>query len=131
MTARIDVVVGNTQHGSDSVSVLLGKADGTFKPARELQGGGPLNGVAVGDFDNDGNLDIVIISGFQSTAGISALLGKGDGIFQAAKNYSVPAGVDVVAVGDFNGDNHLDVAVTNSSVSGLVSVLPGNGNGTL
>ena len=35
----------------------------------------------------------------------------------------------LVAVGDFNGDGNLDLAVANE-VSGTVAVLLGNGNGT-
>jgi FG-GAP repeat protein len=49
--------------------------------------------------------------------------------FQAAGNYAVGAGPRSVAMGDFNGDGKLDLAVANQN-SNDVSVLLGNGDGT-
>src|SRR5207245_3543929 len=59
-------------------------------------------------------------------------LGNGDGTFQAAR--SVYFGVNgarlwYIAVGDFNGDGKLDLAVTDNA-NNTVSVLLGNGDGT-
>jgi hypothetical protein len=52
--------------------------------------------------------------------------------FQSPVAYptGAPAPNDV-ALGDLNGDGHLDVIVANSDVSGTVAVLLGNGDGTL
>jgi hypothetical protein len=58
------------------------------------------------------------------------LLGNGDGTFQAARNFAAGIYPESVAVGDFNGDGTLDLAVANNTVSGTVSVLLGNGDGT-
>ncbi len=60
---------------------------------------------------------------------MTVLLGNGDGTFPFKLTYSVGNGPDHVAVGDFNGDGHLDLAVTNYSDNTVV-VLLGNGNGT-
>jgi hypothetical protein len=49
--------------------------------------------------------------------------------FQAMVNYPVGPSPSSVAVGDFNGDGILDLAVANAG-SGNVSVLLGNGDGT-
>jgi hypothetical protein len=57
-------------------------------------------------------------------------LGNGDGTFRAAVNYDVGSLPSSAAVGDFNGDGKLDVAVTNAG-NNNVSVLLGNGDGTL
>jgi hypothetical protein len=81
----------------------------------------------VGDFNGDGKLDLVASS--ESGAGLSVLLGNGNGTFQTAiANYTglVP---DSVAVGDFNHDGKLDLAEVDHTVLG-VYVLLGNGNGT-
>ena len=59
----------------------------------------------------------------------SILVGNGDGTFQTAQSYAVDDGPSSVAVGDFNGDGHLDLAVANI-VSNTVSILLGNGDGT-
>src|SRR5207244_992095 len=59
----------------------------------------------------------------------SVLLDNGDGTFQAALTFSVGDQLRFVAVGDFNGDGKLDVAVA-SYATNTVDVLPGNGDGT-
>jgi hypothetical protein len=53
---------------------------------------------------------------------VCVLLGNGDGTFQAAVYYVAGAGSFSVAVGDFNGDTKLDLAVANF-LSNNVSVL--------
>jgi len=55
------------------------------------------------------------------------LLGKGNGTFQRAVDYSTGSYPQSVAVADFNGDGKPDLAVSN--VNGTVSVLLGNGDG--
>ena len=46
---------------------------------------------------------------------VSILLGNSDGTFQTAVNYPVGVNPDYLAVGDFNGDKKLDLAVVNYS----------------
>jgi len=58
------------------------------------------------------------------------VLGNGNGTFQTPVNFAVGTAPFSVAVGDFDGNTTLDVAVANSG-SNTVSVLSGNGNGTL
>ena len=52
------------------------------------------------------------------------LLGNGDGTFQAAVSYGAGMTLFSVAVGDFNGDGKLDLAVANEG-SNNVSILLG------
>jgi fibronectin type 3 domain-containing protein len=129
---KLDVAVANSSDGN--VSVLLGNGDGTFQAqATYAVGIGPVSVIAA-DFDRDGKLDLAVTN--QNDATVSILLGNGNGTFQlpAASYPAVPANAAIkdvasVSVGDFNGDNKLDLAVTNPS-NDTVSVLLGNGEGT-
>jgi hypothetical protein len=56
-------------------------------------------------------------------------LGNGDGNFQAAQTFGVGIVPTSMALGDFNGDGTLDLAVANF-YSDDVSVLLGNGDGS-
>src|ERR1700680_4990431 len=64
-------------------------------------------GIAVGDFNHDGKLDVVAV-----VKDVQIFLGNGDGTFQAPINYVVGTNPTSVAVADFNGDGKLDLAVT-------------------
>jgi hypothetical protein len=59
------------------------------------------------------------------SASVSVLLGNGDGSFQAARSFGASSFPYSVAVGDFNGDGALDLAVANAT-SNDVSVLINN-----
>ncbi|HLJ92706.1 MAG TPA: VCBS repeat-containing protein [Gemmataceae bacterium] len=78
----------------------------------------------------DGILDLVVANPGSNT--VSVLLGNGDGTFQASRSFAAGLGPNSVAVGDFNGDGHIDLAVANfdqfNSVF-AVSILLGNGDG--
>jgi hypothetical protein len=143
-----ELVVAN--HDSGTVSVFLGNGDGTFQPAQNYTVGGTPVSVAVGDLNNDGKLDIVTANDNNGT--VSVLLGNGGGTFQPSLDYLLPGTQTPhsVAVGDFNKDGELDVAVTANTYTpgtpgygdsysyipgtpaqynGYVNVLIGNGAG--
>jgi hypothetical protein len=128
----LDLVV--TNFTDNTISVLLGKPDGTFATqATYATGTGPA-AVATGDFNGDGNLDLVVANEncqdqSCSASGVSVLLGIGDGTFQPKIDYATGTGPAALGVADFNGDGKLDLAVVNS-VDGTVSILLGNGDGT-
>jgi hypothetical protein len=74
-----------------------------------------------------------------ATLSLAVLLAFGSlATFAGAQTFAPPvayptgaAAPNGVALGDLNGDGHLDVVVANSSVVGTVGVLLGNGDGTL
>ncbi len=67
--------------------------------------------------------------------GVVVCLGKGDGTFQAGVFYPAGLGAAGLAIGDFNNDNHPDVAVADvlspTGGSKTVQILLGAGDGKL
>jgi len=126
---KLDVIA--VDPGSNDVRVLLGKGDGTFQPAVITALTQPTYGIVVGDFNGDGNPDVVV----GDAAGVSprnviVLLGKGDGTFAAPTTFTTGgSGEGLILTADFNGDGKLDIAVVNES-DNTVSILLGNGDGT-
>jgi protocatechuate 3,4-dioxygenase beta subunit len=120
-----DMVVAN--RSDNTVSVLLGKGDGTFQSQATYTVGTQPTSVAIGDFNGDGKLDLAVSNYSDNTVGI--LLGNGDGTFQLQKTYATGKGPSVVVIADLNGDGKMDLAVTNYN-DNTVDVLLGNGDGT-
>ncbi|WP_414543033.1 DUF4347 domain-containing protein [Nostoc sp. CCY0012] len=123
----LDIVTAN--YNSNDVSVLFGTRQSDpagFSPARTFAVGTRPTSVAVGDFNHDGNLDLVTTN--TNANNVSILLGDGNGNFGTAKNFLVGANPRSVTLGDFNNDGKLDLAVANST-SNNVSILLGNGTG--
>ncbi len=91
-----------------------------------LIGSSVFNNISSGDFNNDGNIDIVVSSA--SFDSVSVFINKGGGTFDPAKNYAAgrqPSGVSII---DLNNDGHLDIAVANY-ISNTASIFFGNGTG--
>jgi hypothetical protein len=134
---RLDVVTA--QQLTDSVSVLLGRGDGTFAPPQVFRASGvnfTPESMIVRDVNGDGRLDLAIksVSFLDSDAfQVGVLLGNGDGTFQAPLLAPAqPDGSGDFALGDFNNDGRLDVAVADQlgAPTGNLSVFFGNGDGT-
>ena len=84
-----DMAVAN--EGSDNISILSGKGDGTFNASVSYSVGGASQSVAVGDFDSDGNVDLAVAD--SGSGNVSMLEGNGDGHLQdsGALRYRVGA----------------------------------------
>jgi hypothetical protein len=132
------------------IQVLMGNGDGTFQSASQYNlGNNTPYGMAVGDLNGDGKLDLVVatcalVDGefCYGAANATVLLGNGDGTFQPAETYGTGGGfATTIAIADVNGDGKPDIVVANpqsscSSAAGgctgppNLAVLLGNGNGT-
>ena len=128
----LDLAVVNG--GSNNVSILLGTGTGSLFGITTNFGVGtaPVS-VAVGDFNADTILDLAVANFGSSNvpSNISILLGTGtSSLFGTATNFGVGISPRSVAVGDFNGDTVLDLAVANQ-LSNNVSILLGTGTGSL
>jgi len=87
------------------LKVLLGNGDGTFQTPRTFDNGASRAAPVVGDFNNDGRLDVVT-----GTSGFALQLGDGGGGFAPAQIFSLGTTTEDLAAGDFNLDGKLDVA---------------------
>jgi hypothetical protein len=117
-----DIIVANEGPGSEymgasGVTVIRQSALNTFMtPIRYATARGTVS-VAVGDVNNDGNVDLVTANrGGSHTGTVSVLFQNGTtGEFLAATNYAgvyEPLGV---ALGDLNGDTFPDIAVADGN----------------
>ncbi|MBN8651019.1 MAG: VCBS repeat-containing protein [Cytophagales bacterium] len=128
---RIDFV-GVNFNGllNQQVTILLNSGNGTFSGSNKRNFASMQNtlDVAVGDFNKDGNLDVVTISQ-QSTNALTLLLGDGAGNLAAPIHFNAGSTPQGIAVGDMNKDGNLDVLVTNRGTPSDVYVYLGNGSG--
>ncbi len=106
--------------------VLLGNGSGGFGPVIEFATRPGATDLAVGDVNDDGRLDLVIVTGTSRT--LSVHLGDGNGGFAAGRVFSNPNNPGSVALGDVNGDGRLD-AVTANIDQNYLSVMLGDGSG--
>ncbi|CAF4239565.1 unnamed protein product, partial [Adineta steineri] len=126
---RLDIITANS--AIDNVGLFLGYVTEDFliSPAYSIEPSSLPTSIAVGDFNNDTRLDIVIAN--NGTNNIMILFGSGYGTFVSQTNYST--GNDSqpcwVAVNDLNNDNLLDIVVANSGADN-VGIFLGTGNGT-
>nr|AYC79480.1 Na-Ca exchanger/integrin-beta4 [uncultured bacterium] len=64
---RSDLAVAD--NGSDTVSILTGKPDGSFLGALPLMVARPVS-VAAGDFNGDGKIDLAVLNGKGDTVSV-------------------------------------------------------------
>ncbi len=124
------VMLPHTTFGYVRLGVLRGNGDGTFQDVVASGITRSSRGVATGDFNGDGRLDLVMghNHGSPITGSVSVLLGNGDGSFQDPVTLNRSRGVDALAVSDFNRDGHADLAVSNGNEG--AGVLLGRGDGS-
>lgn len=121
----MDIVTLNA--GDITVSLLFGKNDGTFLPAKSLTVG-PTRSIDVADVNGDKNLDIVTTGSMVDR--IFIFFGDGTGFFPSSRIYhSLVPFPGTVRMVDMNGDKRIDAVIMSSS-SGEVVAIPGNGDGT-
>jgi flagellin-like hook-associated protein FlgL len=112
---------------NSNIAIRLGRGDGTFASATTLAMANSGYGGALGDLNNDGNLDIVSVT---RLGRVAVNFGNGDGSFRAYQSLFVGSGSNKGAViADIDGNGTLDV-LNADSVGNFVAVILGNGNGT-
>ncbi|MCY0997150.1 FG-GAP-like repeat-containing protein [Myxococcus sp. MISCRS1] len=127
-----DLVV--TSPATARLSVLINQGHGAFAPpvAYGNSASGQTAGIAFGDADGDGRLDI--LSNGAAGRFLFFFKGNGNGTFAsgvgsvAAPTTAANSALGVVAA-DFNGDGKLDAYVLVTAASGGVRPMTGNGAG--
>lgn len=129
---KLDIVVANRCVSFyictyNPVQVLLGNGDGTFYTGATYNADYTwLPSIALGEFNSDGKLDLVLACGDHC---ISIAIGNGDGTFQPAQTFEAGGdGPNSVTVADVNRDGKLDLVI--GCTGGCVAILLGNGDGT-
>ena len=125
----LDMVVANS--GTNNIGVFLRSSNNTFANQMTYSTGSysAPYAVAVGDFNNDERVDIVVAN--YGTNSIGIFFGTGNGTFTSQTTFSTGSSRPYcVAVGHFNNDTALDVVVANYGTNNI-GILLGDNNGTL
>lgn len=131
--SKPDIVTTNLD--GNSVTILLGDGRGNFSTHLFDAGSNPF-GVATGDLNGDGNIDLAVVNaptisaGKPGKDGLTILLGDGNGNFSRLKGspFETGLGPTRVAIGDLNNDGINDIAVSNYK-SNFISVYYMSKNG--
>jgi len=123
---HLDAVAVNSD--DDSVSVALGKGDGTFFTATAYATGNKPEGIALTDLDTDGDLDVVAVNSGEAT--FSILLNDGDGTLMGGADYMAGGGPLSVATADIDLDGDNDVGIAKYTGS-AISVFLNMGDGSI
>ena len=115
---------------SANVTILVGNGSGAFSAAAGSPvavGATPIS-IATGDWNGDGYADLVVAN--NNSNNVTVLLGNGSGGFSQAAGSPIAVGTkpSFIAIGDWNGDRKIDLAVANAS-SNTITILLGNGAG--
>jgi hypothetical protein len=118
---KLDMVVGEIT----SMQIMLGNGDGTFQTGRTLQteivGYDNLNEPKVmvtGDFDGDGNTDIIALISYPAV--IEIWYGNGDGTFQDPVLLQLSRGYSQMASADVNGDGRPDLVFSDGNIIAVI-----------
>ncbi|WP_242166109.1 VCBS repeat-containing protein [Lysobacter sp. M15] len=142
---RPDVATAGTAvDGRVKVAVQLGDGSGGLAAPRHFDlDADSAAGIAGGDANADGAMDLFVVHGGPNA--VSVLLGDGEGGFSDPHRYEIALqsqGARAVTVADLTGDGHLDIATANVPYFclpgdpdctppdlGSISILPGDGRG--
>ena len=129
---RLDIITANL--GGATLSILLGRGDGTFTNGFVFPtgGGGPVD-LALGDFNGDGILDVALA--LAKCESLTILFGDGLGSFVRPLKIALGSLHDVgfplsILAADLNLDGFADLVIGMSALGRNLAVLTSLGDGT-
>ena len=126
MDGYLDLAI--LDYADQDILIFMNTRLGGFKQMKTKINAGkiPIN-LTAGDFNEDGFPDIAVTLRFHK---VSILMGKGNGEFKAAKSMPMKGQPTGLVLGDYNHDQHVDIAVAVAGSGNRgVQVLWGKGDG--
>jgi hypothetical protein len=119
-----DLIVTNISN--DSLSILFGNGDGSFKDQQQLHVSVEPRALALDDYNGDGRTDIAVACAGSDQ--VVLFLGLPGGRFLEGQRYPVQRTPISIAAGDVNGDRKPDLVV--ALRNDKIAVFLGSGDGT-
>ena len=131
----LDILLTGYDQSTTMISkIYRNNRDGTFTEQTSISLTGVTTGSGVwGDYDNDGNLDILLIGQIVPVGSTAKIYhNNGDNTFTEQTSISLTGAIcSSVAWGDYDNDGDLDILLTGSSSSGIISkIYRNNANNT-
>lgn len=120
--------IAELNYQDQNIQIFMNTGRGGFKNTGKVIKPGhiPINLIAA-DFNSDGRQDLAVSLRFHKVA---ILLGNGTGTFKDPIELAVKGQPTGLVVGDYNHDNHIDIAVALAGSGNVgVEILWGNGKG--
>jgi FG-GAP-like repeat len=123
---RLDIAVANL---SGTISILLGKGDGTFQTANTFTAGTQIQSVAASDLNGDTKPDLVISDSTLTSTQVGVLLNSGAGTFGSVQTLPGITIASSFALSDVDGDLNTDLVVSDTGAN-VIHVFRGKGDGS-
>jgi hypothetical protein len=120
---NLDLAVANA--GSNTVSILLGNGDGTFRPANDIVIGGHPKAIAAADFTRDGFADLAVIDCIPNVkCNLLIYRGNASGNLTIWQKIGLPGAPNMakglMVTADFNIDGRPDLALVAGNTEAMI-----------
>jgi hypothetical protein len=120
---NLDLAVANA--GTNTVSILLGNGDGTFRPANDIIIGGHPRAIAAADFTRDGFADLAVIDCIPSVkCNLLIYRGNASGNLTIWQKIGLPGAPNMakglMVTADFNIDGRPDLALVAGNTQAMI-----------
>jgi hypothetical protein len=120
---NLDLAVANA--GANTVSILLGNGDGTFRPANDIIIGGHPRAIAAADFTRDGFADLAVIDCIPNVkCNLLIYRGNASGNLTIWQQIGLPGAPNMakglMVTADFNIDGRPDLALVAGNTQAMI-----------